>query len=315
MEGQLRFSIGHLKIVDHLILGVANHQLEAKQALLDHSTLDTIECNSWSQICDLLTQGTVNGAFMTIPSAMDLFARGLDIRLLMFTHRGGGIIVKKNNSHLKQLADFKDHTVLVPSKLCVHHMLIHRLLTSTGLTPGFYTDTEANVLCEPVNPFLMPQMLDYDNDNDIAGFAVSEPYGSQAIIQKNAEPVCSTGRLWKNHPCCAYVLQKECLDQFPEAVEELISVFIQAARTLETKKSSDLPAVARHFLIQDESIVKKTISSGDLSFAPKLLAPDPAPINIIQDYMADTMKIIDTKIDIDQFVDPSFFSQRMKTQP
>ncbi len=315
MEGQLRFSIGHLKIVDHLILGVANHLLEARQARLDHSTLDTIECHSWGQICDLLTQGTVNGAFMTIPSAMDLFARGLDIRLLMFTHRGGGIIVKKNSPHLKQLSDFKDHTVLVPSKLCVQNMLIHRLLSSTGLNPGFYTDTSASVRCEPVNPFLMPQMLGSDDDNDIAGFAVSEPYGSQAIAQKNAVPVCSTGRLWEKHPCCAFVLQKDCLDQFPEAVEELISVFIQAAQTLETKENSDLHAVAQNFLNQDESIVEKTVSSEDLSFAPKLLAPDPAPINIIQDYMADTMKIIDTKIDIDQFVDPSFFSQRMKMQP
>ncbi|MBU2451828.1 MAG: ABC transporter substrate-binding protein, partial [Proteobacteria bacterium] len=211
--------IGHLKIVDHLILGIADLHLKNNETNLIHSTLEPVAMNGWDQVCDGLTQGDIHGAFITVPLAMDLFSSGLDIKLLMFTHRSGSIIVKHKAPGINRLADFKDKTVLIPSELCIQNMLLHRLLSSAQLTFNAHDDISADVVREVANPFLMTEMLMNDQDNDIAGFAVEEPFGSQAILTGVAAKVCTSESLWKNHPCCAFVLKTSFLEHHRKAAE------------------------------------------------------------------------------------------------
>ncbi|MCF6245988.1 MAG: ABC transporter substrate-binding protein [Desulfobacula sp.] len=310
MKGQPQFKIGHLKIIDHLILGVVDHLLNKKDAVLEQSTFKSFAFNSWNQLCDQLTQGNINGAFITIPTAMDLFAKGLDIKLLMFTHRGGGIIVKKNISTITCIKDFKNHTVLVPSELCVQTMLLHRLLSSAGLKFGTHNDENAQVVRETANPYLMPQMLANDTDNDIAGFAVAEPYGSQAILQDTATRVCYTGKLWKNHPCCAFIMSTRFIEQYPDAVKEIIILFVQAAQKIEMQKDESLFSIARHFLNQKQNVIQQVLLKSDICFDPDLLTPDLDAIETIHNYMSDTMNIMTEKIDIARFVETAFTSNK-----
>ncbi|MCG8551217.1 MAG: ABC transporter substrate-binding protein, partial [Desulfobacterales bacterium] len=167
MRGQPKFSIGYMRIVDHLIIGVAKEILARQKERIDLSTFDLQVCHSWNQMSNLLTCGTINGAFITIPMAMDLYAKGLDIRLLMFTHRGGSMIVKNNHPAVAQIKDFAGRSVLIPNALSTQHMLLHRLLASAGLLLGNPDNPEASVYREPVSPYLMPEMLQQDTDHDI----------------------------------------------------------------------------------------------------------------------------------------------------
>ncbi len=306
MKGLPQFKIGHLKIVDHLISGVVDHQLSKKKATLELSSFKSFDFYSWNQICEQLTIGNINGAFMNIPTAMNLFAKGLDIRLLMFTHRGGGIIVKKNTPKIAGIKDFKDHTALVPSEFCVQNMLLHRLLSSAGLEFGIHSDKKTQVIRETASPYLMPQMLENDTDNDIAGFAGYEPYGSQAILQHQAARVCYTGKLWDNHPCCGFILNTQLIEQHPDAVNELIDLFVRSAQKIETQKDETLYSIAQHFLDQEQTIVRHALSKSDISFDPELLTPDPDAVGMIQNYMVDTMGAMAQQIDLTRFIDGSF---------
>jgi NitT/TauT family transport system substrate-binding protein len=307
MKGQPTFSIGHLKIVDHLILGVAHHLLE-EGTLPDLPRLETHGFNSWTQISDNLTRGEVNGAFITIPEALTLFGNGLDIRLLMFTHRGGSMILKKKSSAIKQIKDFAGRSVLIPSHLSVQHMLLHRMVTSAGLQPGNPSDPSADLFVEPISPYLMPRMIAQDIDGDIAGFAVAEPYGTRALVDNTATRICLTGSLWPDHPCCAFVLHNNMVRQYPETVMQLISFFIQAAQQLHTDLKDCLMSVGQVFLDQPLPVIEKLISDTDICFDPARLSPDVEQIALIQDYMTDTMGIIRRKIDIERFIDASFIN-------
>ncbi len=308
MEGQPFFSIGHLRTVDHLILGLADHLLESGSALLDLSRLDTFACNSWSQVADSLTQGKINGAFMAIPMALDLFANGLDIRLLMFTHRKGGMVLKKRSPRIKQIKDFRGKSVLIPSRFSVEHMLLHRMLSSAGLTIGSPLDPSADLYTETISPCLMPRMIQQDKDDDIAGFAVADPFGIQAIAQGSAVQICRTGSLWDNHPGCAFILHNDMIRNHPDAVAQLIDLFMQAAQQLCTRMSDCLPSFAPRFLDLPADMIRHLTANTDTCFGPALLFPDAARITVIQDYMADTMNILEHKIDIDHFIDASFIN-------
>lgn len=298
--------IGHLKIVDHLILGITGQKLKNNELDLTLSNLEPVAMNSWDQVCDGLTSNDINGAFITVPLAMDLFAKGLDIRILMLTHRSGSVIVKNKIAGKNGLSDFKGKTVLVPSELSIQNMLLHRLLSTAGLTCGSYNDITNDVVTEVANPFLMAEMLMNDQDADIAGFAVAEPFGSDAVHMGIATKVCTSKSLWKDHPCCAFVLNSSVIEQYPESVRELVSIFAQTGQILETSKNEPLLSMAQHFLGQKEKVIHHILTETGVRFDPSLLVPDVQALNMIQNYIADKMSIIKHKIDINLLVDNTF---------
>jgi len=302
------FRIGHLKIVDHLILGIADFQLKKADISLTHSTLETVAMNSWDQICDSLTSGDINGAFITTPVAMDLFAAGLDIRALMFTHRSGSVIVKNKSAGINNIMDFKGKTVLVPFELSIQNMLLHKLLASAGLLLGAHDDINADVALEVVSPFIMTEMLLNDLDGDIAGLAVAEPFGRDAVHRGIAANVCTSQSLWKDHPCCIFVLHHSLIEDNPVAVDEIVTLFAKTGYFIENTKNDEIFYPANLFLGQNEEVIRHVLLESGICFTPSLLVPDIKALNIIQNYMTESMGVLKNKIDINQLVDSSFIT-------
>lgn len=303
--------IGHLKTVDHLILGRSTYLLKKKDPCLTRATLETIRMNSWDQICDGLTGSDLHGAFITAPLSMALFSAGLDIKLLMFAHRSGSVILRKKTPGIIRLADFKGKTFLVPSELSIQNMLLHRLLSCAGLKLGPHDDTRADVFQEVVNPFLMIEMLMNDHDDDLAGCAVAEPIGSQGICDKVAATVCTSESLWKGHPCSGFVLKSSFIEQYPKAVAELVSLFVRAGQDLGDTGNDEILCMAHNFLGQKKEIVRHALKTSAIRFDPSLLIPDTGALDMIQTYMSDTMKVLKNKIDMTDFVDNSFIINRV----
>ena len=306
MKNNPSICIGHLKIVDHLILGLVDLQLKANELALAHSNLETSAMNSWDQVSDGLQEGEINAAFIPAPIAMDLFSSGLDIKLLMFVPRSGSVIVKNSNLDTNNIMDFKTKTVLVPSELSIQNMLLHRLLSSAKLKLGSYEDIHADVKREIVNPFLMNEMLANDQDNDIAGFAVAEPFGTKAVMDNIATQVCTTQSLWKDHPCCVFVLKTSFIKQNHKAVQEIVSLFTQTGQNIEKSKNEKIISMAQDFLDQEKKLIEHILLKTDMSFRPSLLIPDIDALNMIQNYMTDTMGVLKNKIEINHLVDASF---------
>ncbi len=309
MESSPNICIGHLKVVDHLILGITDLRLKKKEINITHSTLETKPMNAWDQVCDSLTEKSINGAFVSIPLAMDLFAAGLDIRLLMLTHRSGSVIVKSKSAGIKNIADFKGRTILIPSELSIQNMLLHRLLSFAGLNLDADDNAVPDVTLEVVNPFLMNEILSNDKDEDgIAGFAVAEPFGAEAVHNEIAVKVCTSQSLWKDHPCCAFVLDKSFMDQYPEAIEEIVALFVQTGQYIEDKKKEIL-SMTQQFLDQKKEVTQHVLFKTAINFSPSLLIPDIGELNTIQNYMADSMGVLKNKIQMDKLVDASLISK------
>jgi len=306
MKDKSCICIGHLKIIDHLILGIVNLKLKTNELSLSHSNLETKSMNSWGQVIDGLREQSINGAFIPVPIAMDLFASGLDIRLLMFAHRSGSVIVKNRNLNIKEITDFTGKTVLVPSKLSIQNMLLHRLLSSAGLKLGSHNDTSADVTQEIINPFLMNEILKNDQDNDIAGFAVAEPFGTKAVLDEIASLVCTSHSLWKNHPCCAFILHTSFIQENPAAVQEIVTLFAQTGQSIENSDKKKYIYLAQEFLDQKKEVIEDIFQKTDISFTPSLLVPDIGTLKIIQNYMADSMGVLNNKIDMNLLVDSSY---------
>lgn len=297
--------IGHLKISDHLILGITADKISKGEETLTHCSLETVLMHGWNQVADALTEGSIQGAFILAPTAMDLFKSGVDIKLVLFTHRSGSILIKNKSANINKMDDFKGKIVLIPYQLSVHNMLFHKLLAEMGLKPGTTKDPEADVFLEVMAPTMMPEAIQYDEEGEIGGFIVAEPIGSQAIAGGYGEQVCLSKDLWPGHPCCVFVVRNEIIKNHPDAIQELTSSLVQSGFYTD-ENPEQAATIGAVFLDQDEAVIKSVLSEPSDRITTSELFPRIKDLNVIQTYMQNEMKIMTSTIDLNEFVDTRF---------
>jgi NitT/TauT family transport system substrate-binding protein len=297
--------IGYLKITDHLILGVTADKLNKSEEVFEHCSLEPVLMQHWNQVADALNDHSIDGAFILAPTAMDLFKSGTGIRLILFTHRSGSILVKNKNANIRKLEDFKGKIVLIPYQLSVHNMLFHKLLAEIGLKQGTTKDPDADVFLEVMAPSMMPEAIQYDEEGEIGGFIVAEPIGTQAIAGGFGEQVCLSKDLWPEHPCCVFVVRDEVINKNPEAIHEITKSLVKSGKFIDS--NTDAAAIiGAEFLDQDEEVIKKVLSEPNDRITTSRLFPRIKDLNTIQNYMHFDMKIMKDKINIEQLVDTRF---------
>ncbi|MFZ5573257.1 MAG: ABC transporter substrate-binding protein [Thermodesulfobacteriota bacterium] len=297
--------IGHLKITDHLILGVTDLKLKKGKETFEHATLEPILKNGWNEIADALASGAIGGAFILAPTAMDLYKSGVGIKLILFTHKSGSILVKSKKANIEKIEDFAGKVVLIPYQLSVHNMLFHKLLAEKGLKPGSSSEEGVDVILEVMAPMMMNDAIQYDDEGEIAGFIVAEPIGSQAIASGLCEEFYLSKDLWPNHPCCVLVMRDEIINQNPEAVQELTTSLVRSGIAIDAQPDA-AAAIGAAFLGQDQSVVHRVLTQPPDRITTSELFPVIEDLAVIQDYMHDKMKIMKTKIDLEKFVDTRF---------
>ncbi|MFH2091090.1 MAG: ABC transporter substrate-binding protein [Pseudomonadota bacterium] len=297
--------IGYLKITDHLILGVSALKLKKGMETFEHCTLQPVAKNGWNEVADALSVKSLDGAMILAPTAMDLFKSGVDIKLLLLTHKAGSILVKSKNAHIEKIEDFAGKTVLIPYQLSVHNMLFHKLLSEKGLKPGRATEKGIDVTLEVVAPFQMPEALEYDEEGEIGGFIVAEPFGSQVIAQGHGEEFYLSKDLWPRHPCCVLVMRNEIIEKHPEAVQELCDSLVKSGLAIDAQPEP-AAVIGADFLSQNREIIQKVLTTPPDRILTGELFPQMADLEIIQKYMMDEMKIMTSLIDLDKFMDTRF---------
>lgn len=297
--------IGHLKITDHLILGVTDLKLKKGMETFEHCTIQTVLKNGWNEVADALATKALDGALILAPTAMDLYKSGVGLKLLLLAHRSGSILVKSKRANIKKIEDFAGKTVLIPYQLSIHNMLFHKLLSEKGLKPGRSGEKGVDVILEVVAPFQMPEALELDEEGEIGGFIVAEPIGSQVIASGLGEEFFLSKDLWPGHPCCVFVMRDEIIEKHPEAVQELTTSFVKSGLAIDAQPDP-ASAIGAKFLSQEKSVIQKVLTDPPDRISTSELFPVIEDLDTIQRYMMDKMKIMTSLIDLDGFVDTQF---------
>lgn len=297
--------IGYLKITDHFILGVTARKLQHGMETFQHCTLEPVVKNGWNEVADALSVKSLDGALVLAPTAMDLFKSGVDLKLLLLAHKSGSVLVKNKRANINSVEDFAGKTVLIPYQLSIHNMLFHKLLSEKGLKPGRATEKGIDVTLEVVAPFQMPEALEYDEDGEIGGFIVAEPFGSQVIAAGHGEEFELSKNLWAKHPCCVFVMRTEIIENNPEAIQEICTSFVRSGLAIDAQPE---PAsiIGAEFFSQDKDIIRRVLTDPPDRILTGELYPQKEDLDIIQKYMMDKMNIMTSLIDLDEFVDTRF---------
>lgn len=301
MSEKPTIKVGYLKITDHLILGVSQEKIKTGEEKLESCNIETVSFLGWNQVSDAMKSGDVDACFVLAPTAMDLYLSGVKMKLILFAHKTGSVIIKNKLASVNSVKDLKGKIVAIPYQLSVHHMLLHRLLTVNGLEPGAGKDVALEVMA----PSQMPQAIQYDDVGEFGGYIVAEPYGSQAILEGFGEELYLSKDLWPKHPCCVLVVRDELIEKHPDAVQEFTDSLVNAGRFVNNNQEETINIGAR-FLGQPEDVVRNVLSNPTDRVLTTELVPNIDDLSIIQDYMCDNMKLLSGKIDLDKFVDVTF---------
>ena len=293
--------VGHLKITDHLILGITQDKLKKGEEKFSHCSIESKAYIGWNQISNALKDGEIDAAFVLAPTAMDLALSGVDIKLTLFAHKTGSVFVKNKAAGINSVKDLKGKIIVIPFQLSVHHMLLHQLLTEAGLTTGVGKDVTLEVMA----PSQMPQAIEFDEDGECAGYIVAEPFGTQAVNGGYAEEFYLSKDLWAKHPCCVVVMKNELIQNHPEAVQELINSLVDSG-SIAQNQTERAVAVGVEFLGQSKDVVTKVLTDPPDRVMFNELMPVVEDLAKIQDYMCDKMKLLNGKVDLSKFVDTEF---------
>ena len=295
------FKIGHLKITDHLILGITNAKLAKGNETFNHCSIKPIPMTGWNSIGESLVDGSIDIAFILAPYAMELFHSGQKISMLMLSHKSGSIIVVNKKANIQKIEDFKGKTVLIPYHQSIHHMLFDKLLTEKGLETGVGKD----VIFEVVAPSQIPEIMEWDETGDVGGYIVEEPFGTQVIKSGLGTEFKLSKDIWFKHPCCVLVVRDEIKQKYPDAVLELCQSLVKSGLLIDQKPDIAAKAGAS-FLGQEYDIVYSVLTEPKDKLCTTELLPVLDDLDTIQTYLTEKISAMSGKIDLEKFVDIDF---------
>jgi chemotaxis signal transduction protein/CheY-like chemotaxis protein len=314
-DGRIILRAAHIQITDHLALGVLKHRIETGH-LNPHSFALQTQCMpNWNLVQAALEKGEVDAAFILAPIAMDLFNYGTPIRLVLFAHKNGSIMVRSKSAEYRKPYQqfFKHKSFFIPHKMSIHHMLAHKYFSEMGLKPGMAGTGAVNLLFDVVAPVNMPTFL-AENPN-ACGFMVAEPIGSKAIAAGIAERQLLSSEIWDHHPCCVVVFRDEFIERYTDTVHEFTNMLVDSGKFIDQNpnKSSE---IALSFLDPEKKLGLQTpilmkVLTEEKGIKTNDLFPVMEDLDMIQRFMKEKMDV-GSLIDLEKFVDLRFAKEACK---
>ncbi|HLZ20192.1 MAG TPA: chemotaxis protein CheW [Smithellaceae bacterium] len=308
-DGRSVLKVAHIQITDHLALGVLKHQIETQQVQPHTFSLQTQCMMSWNLVQDALERGQVDAACILAPIAMDLFNYGVPIKLVLFAHRNGSIMVRnKAMEYRKPYQQFFKHKVFfIPHRMSIHNMLAFKYFSEMGLKPGVVGAGAVNMVFEVCAPVNMPSFL--AETPNACGFMVAEPIGSRAIAAGIAERQLISSEVWDQHPCCVVVFRDEFLKRNTDAVHEFTQLMVDSGKFIVNNPQASAE-IATSFLDPEKKIGLDTTLLHRVLTEPNGITTDNLypvmeDLDTIQRFMKDQMNIGGI-IDLEKFVDLRF---------
>lgn len=308
-DGRPVLKVAHIQITDHLALGVLKHRIDTRELQPHSFSLQTQCMMSWNLVQDALESGKVDAAFILAPIAMDLFNYGVPIRLVLFAHRNGSIMVRNKAIEYRKPYQqfFKHKTFFIPHRMSIHNMLAFKYFSEMGLKPGVVGAGAVNMVFEVAAPVNMPAFL--AETPNACGFMVAEPIGSRAIAAGIAEKQLISSEIWDQHPCCVVVFREDFIRRNTDAVHEFTQMLVDSGKFIENYPQQSAE-IATAFLDPakaiglDPSLLLKVLTETN-GITTNNLYPVMEDLDIIQRFMKNNMNI-GSIIDLEKFVDRRF---------
>ncbi|WP_280420781.1 ABC transporter substrate-binding protein [Nocardia carnea] len=254
--GGERLRIGYLPITDAAPL------LVAERGSAPVAFAEPVLFRSWASLAEAFLTRQVDIAHLLMPMAVQLkFGLGAPARILGWNHtNGSALTVAPGITELGQLAGTQ---VAIPFWWSIHNIVIQQLLRANGLRPvirGSASRSAGTVELVVMSPSDMVPAL---ANGSISAFTVADPFNAAAEIKGVGRIHRFLGDLWRDHACCALVVQQDLVDRRPAAAQAVADVMVAAQQRIGADRPAAAKQLAGRYLPQPLPAITKALTYSD----------------------------------------------------
>ncbi|WP_102346089.1 CmpA/NrtA family ABC transporter substrate-binding protein [Bacillus sp. Marseille-P3661] len=237
----------------------------------------------WADIRDAYIAGEIDAAHLLSPMpialSLGLGSSQVPTRLAAIENINGQAITLANKykDSVKEIKDLKGMALGVPFDYSMHNLLLRHYLGEGGLDPDVDVDIRVT------RP---PDMVANLASGNLDGYLGPEPFNQRAVKEGFGYIFKLTKDMWENHPCCAFGVKQEFIDNNPKTYRALLSSIVDA--TSYSSQSENRADIAKaispsQYLNQPEEVVKQVLTGkfpdglGNTINDPKRVDFDPYP--------------------------------------
>jgi NitT/TauT family transport system substrate-binding protein len=250
------------------------------------------------EVKEALISNRVQAAFVVAPLAIALVAQGVPIKVVYLGHRYGSAVVVRKDGPIKTVADMRGRTIAIPSRFSDERLLVLQAMKVWRIKP------QEVKMVEMAPPDVSSALAAHAID----GFAMGEPFPSQAEIGGFGRVLFQAREYWPDYMSCILVVRQDVIDTRPEVVQTLVDGIARSGLWLDKSKphredASDF--VGRFYFNQKPALLRWALTRPLDRVVYSPLAPRKADFDMVRDLMIET-GVLNKKIEFSDYTDTRF---------
>jgi nitrate/nitrite transport system substrate-binding protein len=203
---------------------------------------------------------------------------------------GQAITLAVKHKDKRNAADWKGFKFAVPFEYSMHNFLLRYYVAEAGLDP------DKDIQIRVVPP---PEMVANLRAGNIDGFLGPDPFNQRAVYDEVGFIHILSKEIWDGHPCCAFGMSSEFIQQNPATFAALYRSVLTAAAMAREAKNRELIAKVispQAYLNQPETVIAQVLTGkfadglGNVQTVPDRADFDPVPWQSMAVWMLTQMK-------------------------
>ena len=203
---------------------------------------------------------------------------------------GQAITLHVKHKDKRDPKSWKGFKLAVPFEFSMHNFLLRYYLAENGINP----DTDVQIRVTPP-----PEMVANLRAGNIDGFLGPDPFNQRAVYDEVGFIHILSKEIWDGHPCCAFGVSGEFIQQNPATFAALYRAVLTAAAMAREARNRELIAKVispTAYLNQPETVVSQVLTGkfadglGNVKTVPDRADFDPVPWQSMAVWMLTQMK-------------------------
>lgn len=203
---------------------------------------------------------------------------------------GQAIVLANKHKNNRDPKNWKGFKFAIPFDYSIHNFLLRYYLAEHGLNP----DTDVQLRVTPP-----PEMVANLRAGNIDGFLGPDPFNQRAVFEELGFIHILSREIWEGHPCCAFGVPTEFIQQNPNTFAALYRSVLTAAAMARKPDNRELIAkviAPAQYLNQPEAVLTQVLTGrfadglGNVRNVPERADFDPVPWQSMAVWMLTQMK-------------------------
>ncbi len=189
------------------------------------------------------------------PATTAVANKAADVQVVSQVNTEGSAVVVGKASVIRSVPGLTGKRSAVPGHSTVQDFLLKKALAQAKVP----SDNVNFIVIKP------PEMIPTLRDKQIDAFIAWEPYPAKSITSGVGRILVSSGRIWKDHPCCVLVADSRFIKSRPQDVRRMVAAHVKATEFI-NDNFEDAVKIGVKYTGMDEETVRLAMKNVNYTY-------------------------------------------------